>query len=76
MTYDEENPTSALPERPHRRPRSKMFIVRNVLNTIFIIGAVAGIVLTLKGERTAGMYIICGSMVLKFVESALRLLKL
>lgn len=76
MTYDEDNTTATRLERPHRRPRSKMFVVRNVLNTIFIIGAVAGIVLTLKGERIAGMYVICGSMVLKFVESALRLLKL
>lgn len=76
MAYYEDNLSSGLPERPHRRPRSRMFMVRNVLNTLFIIGAVAGIVFTLKGERTVGMYIICVSLVLKFVESALRLLKL
>lgn len=67
---------SGHPIRPHRKPRNLMFKVRNVLNTLFIIGAVAGIVYTLRGDRTVGFYIVCVSMVLKFVESAIRLLKL
>lgn len=74
MDYESPN---EIESRRHRRPSSNaMFIVRNILNTLFIIGAIVGIVLTLKGQRLAGTYVVCAAMVLKFAESAIRLLKL
>ena len=49
-------------------------VIRNLLNTIFIIGAVARILIYYKGHRDTGLYIILVSMVIKFVESALRMM--
>lgn len=74
--YDEDKLVDPSERHHRRRKEAKMLMVRNVLNTIFMIGAIVGVVYTLKGERTIGIYIVCASMVLKFVESALRLLKL
>lgn len=75
-----ENDFEAMRERHALTPQGKhealMFKVRNVLNTIFIVGAIAGVVCTLKYDYQLGVYIIIGSMILKFVESAIRLLKL
>ncbi len=50
-------------------------VIRNWLNIIFIIGAIIGMYVFYKGDRTTGTYIILASMVIKFTESALRMLK-
>jgi hypothetical protein len=50
-------------------------VVRNWLNTIFIIGAAVGMYLYYKGSRETGIYVILFSMLFKFTESALRMLK-
>lgn len=50
-------------------------VVRNWLNTIFIIGAAVGMYIYYKGDTVAGIYIILASMIIKFTESALRMLK-
>ncbi|MBQ7513081.1 MAG: hypothetical protein IJS95_01675 [Prevotella sp.] len=50
-------------------------VLRNWLNTIFIIGAVIGMYLYYKGNRDTGLYIILVSMMIKFTESALRMMK-
>lgn len=50
-------------------------VLRNWLNTIFIIGAVVGMYLYYKGNRDTGLYIILVSMMIKFTESALRMMK-
>ena len=52
--------------------------IRNWLNIIFMIGAVAGVILFLsKNEERhmTGLYIILCSMVVKIVESSLRMIK-
>ena len=52
--------------------------IRNILNIIFMIGAVVGVILFLqKNEQThmLGLYIILISMCFKIAESALRMLK-
>ncbi len=50
-------------------------VLRNWLNTIFIIGALAGMFIYYKGNRDTGIYIILISMMIKFAESALRMMK-
>ena len=50
-------------------------IIRNWLNTLFIIGAAIGMFIYYKGNRDTGIYIILFSMIIKFTESALRMLK-
>jgi hypothetical protein len=51
-------------------------VIRNWLNTIFIIGAAVGMYLFYTGNRQTGTYIILASMVIKFIESGLRMMKL
>jgi len=50
-------------------------VIRNWLNFIFIIGAIIGMLVYYKGDQTTGIYIILGSMIIKFTESALRMIK-
>lgn len=50
-------------------------VVRNWLNLIFIIGAIVGMLVYYKYSRETGIYIILASMMVKFTESALRMIK-
>lgn len=47
--------------------------IRNGLNLLFIIGAVVGMALFYAYNRETGTYVILASMVIKFIESALRM---
>ncbi len=53
-----------------------MRLLRNILNTIFIIGAAIGMVLFYMGHKDTGTYIIIAAMAFKFIEVVVRLLKL
>jgi hypothetical protein len=46
--------------------------VRNVLNIIFMLGAVAGVIVWATANQTVGIIIILASMAFKLVECALR----
>jgi len=50
-------------------------VIRNWLNLIFIIGAAVGMYLFYTSDRETGTYIILASMVIKFIESGLRMIK-
>lgn len=50
-------------------------VVRNWLNLIFIIGAIVGMLVYYKYSRETGIYVILASMMVKFTESALRMIK-
>ncbi len=49
-------------------------VLRNWLNFIFIIGALLGMLVYVKYSRETGIYIILASMIVKFTESALRMI--
>lgn len=49
--------------------------IRNILNIIFMIGAVIGVVYYLTVDKTAGTLIILTAMCFKIVESSLRMIK-
>ena len=50
-------------------------VIRNWLNLIFIIGAAIGMYVFYSVNRETGTYIILASMILKFIESGLRMIK-
>jgi hypothetical protein len=52
------------------------FVLRQWLNIIFLIGAIAGIVVFHVYSRELGIYVFIGAAVLKFIELSLRMLKL
>ena len=49
--------------------------IRNILNIIFMIGAVIGVVYYLTVDKTAGTLIILTAMCFKIAESSLRMIK-
>ncbi|MBQ9231340.1 MAG: hypothetical protein IJ190_09210 [Prevotella sp.] len=53
-----------------------MRLLRNILNTIFVIGAAVGMATYYWGNKELGTYIIIGAMAFKFFEVVMRLLKL
>lgn len=56
--------------------KNMVFILRNVLNTIFIIGAIVGMVYYFFVDDYMGTFIILGAMAFKFTEATIRLLKI
>lgn len=50
--------------------------LRNILNTIFIFGALIGMLIYYKGNVQTGTIIIIVAMAFKFIEAALRILKI
>ncbi len=63
--------------RTHRKEKdpNRYFVLRNWLNTFFILGAIVGMCVYFFGNRDVGTYIVMGSMVLKFVECIFRVMK-
>ena len=49
--------------------------IRNILNLIFMIVAIIGVIYYLKVDRITGTYIILISMCFKIAESSLRMIK-
>ena len=64
------------PIRHHNHPDDhegdRFFRVRNILNALFMIGAIIGIVLYLTSSHDVGVIIILVSMAFKAVECVLR----
>ncbi len=51
----------------------KFLKIRNILNTIFVIGAVIGLIVYFAKDETIGTYIILFAMAFKFIECGFRL---
>lgn len=63
--------------RHHRRTapgnaRGNYFVARNILNLLFMIGAVVGMALYYLSDHTTGIIVILSSMVFKIAECCLR----
>ena len=73
-----ENNETPIP-RHHRgeetNPKGKYFAIRNWLNFIFIIGAIAGMAVYFFVAHTMGPVIITCAMVFKVAECCLRLMR-
>ena len=65
------------PLRRHRRERGddNMLKFRNVLNIIFMVMAIIGVIVYFTEYRTIGTYIHLASMAVKMVECCIRLLR-
>ena len=50
-------------------------VLRNWLSFIFIVGAIVGLIVYFYHSRETGIYIILASMIVKFTEAALRMIK-
>ena len=64
-------------EHPQRfeRPKDRMLKVRNWLNLIFIVLAIAGMVIFYVGNQETGKMCIYIAIAIKFIESAIRLVR-
>ena len=76
MISEQEGPQ--LPR--HRRGESdssvdRFFKTRNILNSIFIIGAVIGMIVYFFAARNTGTIIIIGAMLFKVIECCLRFIR-
>lgn len=58
-------------EQPQER--DPLMKLRNVLNIIFMAGALVGVAVYILGNQTVGIYIVLGAMVFKLVESGIRI---
>ncbi len=65
------------PERHHRsqHERGKFFMLRNILNIIFIIGAIIGMLVYFFKNEEMGIIIVLGAMAFKMCECVIRLIK-
>ena len=52
-----------------------MLVFRNILNIIFMILAVVGVVIYVWGNEQIGIYVVLTSMAFKITECCLRMLK-
>ncbi len=80
MSNNETDSTSK--RRTHRRPLEKLsyankgrfFKIRNILNFLFIILAIVGMIVYLHASHNVGGAILIASVFIKFTESVLRLI--
>lgn len=64
------------PRQRHRRDGGDRYLVlRNVLNIIFMLGALAGVLVYFYGDQDVGTVVILVSMVFKIVECVFRFMK-
>jgi hypothetical protein len=66
------------PTIKHRRPedgKDKHFKLRNVLNILFMLGAVVGMLVYFLSTQTVGTIIILVSMLFKVAECCLRFIR-
>jgi len=49
--------------------------LRQVLNVVFMLGAIVGVLLYMGYNQQTGIIVILAAMVLKFIECVLRLIK-
>lgn len=84
MTDEEisKNVEEAMANRPRRhnlepfRDSTKTRVLRFWLNVIFMVGAIAGLIVYFKVDHDAAKWILIVSLVFKFVELILRIFKI
>ncbi len=76
-TTDIEQNSSAIHPRHRRSDKSedKYFKIRNVLNIIFMLGAIAGMAIFYFQDRTIGTIVILTAMAFKIAECCFRFIR-
>lgn len=59
----------------HRNRGDRYIVLRNILNIIFMLGALAGMAVYFKLDHQAGTIVILSSMLFKIVECVFRFIK-
>ena len=78
----QKNVEEAMANRPKRhnlepfRDSSRTRVLRFWLNVIFMVGAIAGLIIYFKVDHDLAKYILIASLVFKFVELFLRIFKI
>lgn len=67
-----ENDNIQHKRRGEREESEWRFKVRNILNIVFLVGAVAGIAVYFLADETVGLITIMAAMVFKMAECCLR----
>ena len=64
------------PRRNHRQPRehTRIDYIRQWLNSIFMLGAVVGVIFYFLSDSNTGVIILLTAIVFKFVECVLRVI--
>lgn len=75
MFTDRDNSTDSEPRRHREQKEDRYIVLRNILNVIFMLGALAGVVVYLNWNRDTGTIVILVSMVFKIVECVFRFMK-
>lgn len=70
-----EEPSVRIHHRKSEKERGKFFLLRQILNVIFMLVAVAGCVVYVKVDNRMGAVIIIIGMAFKMAECALRFKK-
>lgn len=73
--FGDDMPYQKQRHRRRRGDRGKFFVLRNILNIIFIIGAIIGMVVYFFKNEEAGIIIVLGAMAFKMCECVIRLVK-
>ena len=60
--------------RREERSDNKMLPLRNILNLVFMLGAIAGVVTYYLGSARLGIIIVLVAMAVKMVEGAIRMI--
>ena len=78
QNLDLEESAVQRPERHLSRGQraDRFFMVRNILNIIFMVGAVVGVLVLYFHDKSMGTVIILVSMVFKMAECCFRLIRL
>lgn len=75
MINEETNDTGNRESR-HRRDSNLILKIRNALNIIFMLTAVAGVIVYMSSDKETGMFIVLAAIPFKITESAIRLLRI
>ncbi len=62
--------------RTENEERSNIFVIRQCLNVLFILTALAGMACYVWVDQQTGIFVVLGAMILKMAESAIRMMKL
>lgn len=75
MLYDKNNRTSDDNAADDRSRAGRYMMLRNILNAIFMLGAVAGVLIYYFWNVQVGTIVILVSMLFKIVECVFRLMR-
>ena len=77
QNLDLEESAVKRPERHHSRGErsDRFFMVRNILNIIFMLGAVVGVLLYYLSSHAVGTFVLLCAIIFKVAECCLRLLR-